>query len=228
MQKSTRSSRRYSSLFKIAPHKIWNKSTQRNILHLSSSASPWFISSRLNPGRREKIKLNFHFHTSLWCLKRFYEMHGPGRVNRIHALIIQCLFMIDCLIRVEGLYVLNNKLCWILLCTVICMYKDLFLPQPSSASVNFFPWLNQWLGILKTDYQNRVIDLSIFRNQAHSYSIFEPNISVRLPSCCFDFWRLKKRDTFGNFVECETLADDFRVSKAILFKFSRITVSCVY
>ena len=26
-----------------------------------------------NPGRREKIKLNFYFHTSFWCLKRFYE-----------------------------------------------------------------------------------------------------------------------------------------------------------
>ena len=29
--------------------------------------------SRLNPRRREKINLNFYFHTSLWCLKRFYE-----------------------------------------------------------------------------------------------------------------------------------------------------------
>ena len=29
--------------------------------------------SRPNPGRREKIKLNFYFHTSLGCLKRFYE-----------------------------------------------------------------------------------------------------------------------------------------------------------
>ena len=29
--------------------------------------------SRPNPGRREKINLNFYFHTSLWCLKRFYE-----------------------------------------------------------------------------------------------------------------------------------------------------------
>ena len=29
--------------------------------------------SRLNPRRREKINLNFDFHTSLWCLKRFYE-----------------------------------------------------------------------------------------------------------------------------------------------------------
>ena len=28
---------------------------------------------RPNPGRREKINLNFYFHTSLWCLKRFYE-----------------------------------------------------------------------------------------------------------------------------------------------------------
>ena len=30
-------------------------------------------SSRPNPGRREKISLNVYFHTSLWCLKRFYE-----------------------------------------------------------------------------------------------------------------------------------------------------------
>ena len=29
--------------------------------------------SRPTPGRREKIKLNFYFHTYLWCLKRFYE-----------------------------------------------------------------------------------------------------------------------------------------------------------
>ena len=29
--------------------------------------------SHPNPGRREKIKLHFHFHTSLWCLKRLYE-----------------------------------------------------------------------------------------------------------------------------------------------------------
>ena len=32
-----------------------------------------FNLSRPNPGRREKIKLNFYFHTSLWCLNRFYE-----------------------------------------------------------------------------------------------------------------------------------------------------------
>ena len=32
-----------------------------------------FNPSRPNPGQKEKIKLNFYFHTSLWCLKRFYE-----------------------------------------------------------------------------------------------------------------------------------------------------------
>ena len=26
-----------------------------------------------HPGRREKINLNFYFHTSLWCLKKFFE-----------------------------------------------------------------------------------------------------------------------------------------------------------
>ena len=32
-----------------------------------------FNHSRPNPGRREKSKLNFHFHTSLRCLKRFHD-----------------------------------------------------------------------------------------------------------------------------------------------------------
>ena len=31
-----------------------------------------FKSSRPNPGRREKIKLNFYFHTSLWCFKKAF------------------------------------------------------------------------------------------------------------------------------------------------------------
>ena len=29
--------------------------------------------SRFIPGPRKKINLNFYFHTSLWCLKRFLE-----------------------------------------------------------------------------------------------------------------------------------------------------------
>ena len=38
----------------------------------------WVNPSHPDPGRREKINLNFYFHTSLWCIKRFYEgeMHG--------------------------------------------------------------------------------------------------------------------------------------------------------
>ena len=32
-----------------------------------------FNPSRPDPGQREKIDLNFYFHPSLWCLKRFYE-----------------------------------------------------------------------------------------------------------------------------------------------------------
>ena len=32
-----------------------------------------FNPSRPNSEQKENIKLNFYFHTSLWCLKRFYE-----------------------------------------------------------------------------------------------------------------------------------------------------------
>ena len=32
-----------------------------------------FNTSRPDPGRKKKYNLNFYFHTSLWCLKRFYE-----------------------------------------------------------------------------------------------------------------------------------------------------------
>ena len=32
-----------------------------------------FNSSRPNPGRREKIKLNVYLYTSFWCLKRFWN-----------------------------------------------------------------------------------------------------------------------------------------------------------
>ena len=46
---------------------------------------------RPDPGRREKINLNFYFHTSLWCLKRFYEglsifPYSYGEIE-VHALI---------------------------------------------------------------------------------------------------------------------------------------------
>ena len=32
-----------------------------------------FNPSRLDPGWRREINLNFYFHTFLWCLKGFYE-----------------------------------------------------------------------------------------------------------------------------------------------------------
>ena len=40
--------------------------------------------SRPNPRQREKINLNFYFHTSLWCLKRFYE-RLKGLIKRFEA-----------------------------------------------------------------------------------------------------------------------------------------------
>ena len=47
-----------------------------------------FNPSRPNPERREKIKVNFYFHTSLCCLKnlifisrQFSKMHGTLSVN---------------------------------------------------------------------------------------------------------------------------------------------------
>ena len=47
-----------------------NISSNIYIIHGNSTSTK----ERLrNPGRRGKIKLNFYFHTSLWCLKKFYE-----------------------------------------------------------------------------------------------------------------------------------------------------------
>ena len=42
---------------------VWSKKKQVN-------------TSCPNPGRREEIKLNFNFHFSLWCLKRFEGLKG--------------------------------------------------------------------------------------------------------------------------------------------------------
>ena len=58
-------------------------------------ASSYFIinpfnPSHPNPGRREKFKLNFYSHTSLWCLKRFYE--GLFRIASSYLNLIYLLF----------------------------------------------------------------------------------------------------------------------------------------
>ena len=39
-----------------------------------------------DPGQRENSNLNFHFHTSLWYLKRFYEgLKGKGKRERLRT-----------------------------------------------------------------------------------------------------------------------------------------------
>ena len=48
--------------------------------------SQTLISSRPNPGRKEEIKLNFYFQTSLWCLKRFYEGLKKAFIKPFEAL----------------------------------------------------------------------------------------------------------------------------------------------
>ena len=87
--------------------------------------------------------------------------------------------MIDCPIKVEGLYVLNNNLFWTLLSIVICMHKYLLLPQPSSAFAYFFPWFNQWPVILKTDILSGQCDsLKQFKKSSTLlFHFFKPNIS---------------------------------------------------
>ena len=46
--------------------------------------------SRPDPGRREKINLNFYFHTSLWCLKKAFvrPFEVPQRSVKIINLIL--------------------------------------------------------------------------------------------------------------------------------------------
>ena len=40
-----------------------------------------FNPPRPNPGRREKIKLNFYFHTSMWCLKKLKPFGAPQEIK---------------------------------------------------------------------------------------------------------------------------------------------------
>ena len=42
------------------------------LTNLQIKAASWFNPARPDPGKREKINLNFYFHT-LWCFKRFYD-----------------------------------------------------------------------------------------------------------------------------------------------------------
>ena len=40
-----------------------------------------FNPPRPNPGRREKIKLNFYFHTSMWCPKKLKPFGAPQEIK---------------------------------------------------------------------------------------------------------------------------------------------------
>ena len=42
--------------------------SRKEIQNFASNINP----SRPNPERREEINLNFYFHPSLWCLRRFH------------------------------------------------------------------------------------------------------------------------------------------------------------
>ena len=60
----------------------------KNIFHrkrFSVAKKTIFNPSHPNPGRRGKIKFNFYFHISLWCLKRF---EAPQRSVKIKLKLI--------------------------------------------------------------------------------------------------------------------------------------------
>ena len=87
-------------------------------------------------------------------------------LNGLHTLLIQCLYMIDCLISVEDLYVFHNILLWTLLRIVICMHKDLLLPQPHSVLAYFFPWFQQWSGTLTDKLSGAYDQLKLFEKSS--------------------------------------------------------------
>ena len=75
---------------------IWTISILRQLfIRDSSTLNP----SRPDPGRREKVNLNFYFHTSLWWLKRFYEglkpFEAPQRSVKVKFKLIFILLQLS-------------------------------------------------------------------------------------------------------------------------------------
>ena len=64
---------RNKSLIKFLGFVLGIRLSYRSNRYLLKSCFQSINPLRPNPRRRKKIKLNFYFHTSLWCLKRFYE-----------------------------------------------------------------------------------------------------------------------------------------------------------
>ena len=105
---------------------------------------------------------------------------------------------IDCLIRVGGWYVPKNNLFALLMFVYLSLLCLNLLPQPSIA-LTYLTWLIQWPNILKTDYQESVIEATILRNQAPSYSIFLSQIFTILKLLIWPLeMSLKTRNKFGN------------------------------
>ena len=59
--------------------------------------------------------------------------------------------MIDCLVRVEGFYVLNNNLCRIVVHCDVHAQRLIVTSKLNKALVYIFPWFNHWPGISETD-----------------------------------------------------------------------------
>ena len=62
----------------ITMDKLLADTTGERVFYNTQANKEWWENSHINPsrsdpGQREKLNLNFYFHTSLWYLKRFYE-----------------------------------------------------------------------------------------------------------------------------------------------------------
>ena len=73
-----------------------------------------FNPSRPDLGRREKINLNFYFHFSLWCLKRFYEglkgLHKTFKASQRSVKIFKLVFTLIQLSEMHGAERVKNDL----------------------------------------------------------------------------------------------------------------------
>ena len=68
-------SRKRRAILKI-PSTVFFEESMLFLLALNEESMLFLLALTLNvpiPDKVKKIKLNFYFHTSLWCLKRFYE-----------------------------------------------------------------------------------------------------------------------------------------------------------
>ena len=60
--------------------------------------------SRPDPGRKEKINLNFYFETSSRCFKRFYEGFRWRSLDGCKdQVLVKCMILENCIIRQRNL-----------------------------------------------------------------------------------------------------------------------------